>query len=119
MTSPSYLASSIGTLFSQISNRAPVLCLQLLSTLRFYTVCDQAIRLPCGISFLSFISDMAIFPNPLLLRDCSLTHFARLQEGLTEQWRGAGCTQERSQDCSVADAQRLQLGASPPQKKFT
>ena len=42
-----------------------------------------------------------------------------LQEGLTKQWLGAGCTQERSWDCAAADAQRLQLGASPPQKKFT
>ena len=40
-------------------------------------------------------------------------------ECLTKQWLGAGCTQERSQDHAATDAQRLWLGASLPQKKFT
>ena len=38
---------------------------------------------------------------------------------LTEQWLGAGRTQEHLHDCATAGAQRLQLSASPPQKKFT
>ena len=42
-----------------------------------------------------------------------------LGEGLTKQWLGAGRTQEYSQDCAGADAQRLWLRASPPQKMFT
>ena len=60
MASPSYPVSSIGTLFSPISNPAPILCLQLPSTPCFYTVCDQAISLPGGTSLLSFISDVAV-----------------------------------------------------------
>ena len=39
-------------------------------------------------------------------------------EGLTEQWPGAGRTQECLWDCAATDAQRLWPGASPPQKKF-
>ena len=68
--SPSYPVSSIGTLFSRVSNHALVLCLWLLSTPCFYTVGDQAVRLPGGTSLLSFISHSAVFPNPSLLRDC-------------------------------------------------
>ena len=89
MASPSYPVSSIRTLFSQISNCAPVLCLQLPSTPRFYTVHDQA---PGSTSLLSFISDVAVFPDPSLLRDCGFDPFCPLQEGLTEQWPGAGLT---------------------------
>ena len=48
----------------------------------------------------------------------ALTHSAPLREGLTEQWLGAGRTQEHSRERAAADAQRLRLGASPPQKKF-
>ena len=43
-----------------------------------------------------------------------MTRPAPLWEGLTKQWLGAGRTQERSQDCAAADAQRLRPGASPP-----
>ena len=64
MVSPNYPVSSIGTLFSPISNNAPVPCLQFLSPPHFYTVCDQAMRLPGGISHLNFISDVFVFPNP-------------------------------------------------------
>ena len=39
--------------------------------------------------------------------------------GFTEQRLGASRTQEHSQDCAAADPQRLWLGASLPQKKFT
>ena len=92
MMPPSYLVSSISTLFSPISNCAPILCLWLPSAACFYTVCDHAIRLPCGTSLLSSISDVAVFPDPSLLRDCS---FDPLEEGLTKQWLGAGCAQER------------------------
>ena len=67
MASPSYLVSSIRTLFSPISNRAPVLCLQLSSTPRFFTVRDQA---PGSTSLPSFVSDAAVFPIPLLPKDC-------------------------------------------------
>ena len=49
----------------------------------------------------------------------ALTCSAPLREGLTEQWLGAGCTQERLWDCAAADTQRLWPGARLPQKKFT
>ena len=93
MVSPSYPVSSIRTLFSPISSRSPVLCLWLQSTPHFYTVGDQALS---STSFLSFISDVAVFPKPLLLRDCGFDPFF-LSVGV-EQWLGAGCTQEHSQD---------------------
>ena len=70
MASPSYPVSSMGTLFSSISNRVPVFCLWLPSTPYFYTVCDQAIRLPGNTSLLSFKSDAAVFPYPSLLGGC-------------------------------------------------
>ena len=67
MASPSYPDSSIGTPFSPISDHALVLCLQLSSTPCFFTVGDQASG---GISLPSFVSDAAVFPSPLLPKDC-------------------------------------------------
>ena len=61
---------------------------------------------------------MAVFPGPFHLRDCGFDPFSTYVEGLTEQWPGAGRTQERLQDRAAADAQRLSPGASLPQKKF-
>ena len=72
MSPPSYPVSSIGTLFSQIGNPAPILCLQLSSTPCFFTVRDQA---PGSTSILSFVSDAAVFPSPLLLKDCGFDPF--------------------------------------------
>ena len=112
---PSYPVSSIGTLFFPIRNHALVLCLQFLSTPRFYTVRDQA---PCSTSLLSFVSDVAVFPDPFFLRDCGFDPFCPSAEGLTEQWLDTGRTQERSQDRAAADAQRLRPCVSPPQKRF-
>ena len=78
MMSPSYPASSMGTLFSAVSNRAPVLCLQLSSTPHSFTVHDQA---PGSTSRLSFVSDVAVFPGPLLLKDRSGFHPFRPSAG--------------------------------------
>ena len=75
MASPSYPISSIGTLFSPVSNHVPILCLQLPSTAHFYIVCDQGVRLPGSTSILSFISDAAVFPGPSLLSDCGFDPF--------------------------------------------
>ena len=72
MVSPSYPVSSIGTLFSPISNCAPIICLHLLSIPYFYTIRDQA---PGSTSLLSFVSDVAVFPSPLLPRDCGFDPF--------------------------------------------
>ena len=115
MVSPSYPVSSIRTLFSPISNCAPVLCLQLSPTSRFCTVIDQ---FPGSTSLLSFVSDVAVFPGLLLLRDCGFDLLCPSMEGLTVQWLNAGRTQEQWQDHTAANAQRLWPGASPPQKKF-
>ena len=115
MASPSYPVSSIGTLFSPISNRASVLCLQLLSTPRFFTVRDQV---PGSTSLPSFVSDVAVFSGPLLLKECGFDPSRPSAEGLTEQWLNAGRTQESSQGPAAAGVPRLWPGASPPQKKF-
>ena len=101
MESPSNPVSSIGTLFSPVSNCALVLCLQLLSTPCFYTVCDQT---PGSTSLLSFVSDAAVFPAPLILRDCVFDLFRPSAEGLTEQWLNAGRPQESSRGRAGADA---------------
>ena len=49
----------------------------------------------------------------------ALTLSDPLWEGLTEQWLGSGRTQERLRNRAAANAQRLQVSASLPQKKFT
>ena len=72
MASSDYPTSSVRILFFPISNRAPVLCLQLPSTPRFYTVCDQA---PGSTSLLSFVSDVADFPGAPFLRHCGFDLF--------------------------------------------
>ena len=70
------------SLFSWTSSRAPILCLQLSSIPRFFTVRDHA---PGSTSLLSFVSDAAVFPSPLLLKDCGFDRSAPLWEGLTKQ----------------------------------
>ena len=118
MAAPSYPVSSI-KMFSPISNHAPVLCLQLSSAPRFYTVHDEG---PHSTSLLSFLSDAAVFPGSLCLRECGFDSFRPSTESLTEQWPNAGRTQEGLRYCAAAAAaaaaQRLQPGATPPQKKF-
>ena len=104
MASPSSPVSSIGPLFFPISNHTPVLCLWLPSNPCFYTVHDQASG---STSLPSFVSDVAVFPGPLLLRDCGFDTFCTSVEGLTKQWLGASHTQEHLQDRAAADAQRL------------
>ena len=93
------------------SNRAPVLCLQLPSTPCFYTVHDQA---PGNTSLLSFVSDAAVFPRPLLLRDCGFDPLGRSAGGshqaMARCWphpgtfAGPGCCQcpETAAGCQPA-----------------
>ena len=50
-----------------ISNRAPVLCLELSSSPCFFTLRDQASG---STSLPNFVSDAAVFPGPLLPKDC-------------------------------------------------
>ena len=65
-------ATQLPSVFSWISSHAPILCLQLLSTPRFFTVCNQA---PGSTSLPSFVSDAAVFPGSLFLKDCSFDPF--------------------------------------------
>ena len=60
MASPSYPVSSIRTLLSSTRSLAPLLFLWLLFTPLFYTVRDEPISLPGGMSLLSFISNGAV-----------------------------------------------------------
>ena len=64
-------ATQLPSLFSWISSCAPVLCLQLLSPPCFLTLRDQA---PGSTSLPSFVSDVAVFPGPLFLKDFDLFH---------------------------------------------
>ena len=70
VTQASSLSDQISAL-SLTNNHAPVLFLRLPSTPRFYTVCDQAVRLPGGTSLLSFISDAAVLPDTSVRGDGS------------------------------------------------
>ena len=65
-------AIQLPSLFSLISNPAPVLCLQFSSTPCFFTLRDQATG---STSLQSFVSDAADFPSPLLLKDCGFDPF--------------------------------------------
>ena len=89
-----------------------------LVTPRFFTLCNQA---PGSTSRPSFVSEAAVFPGPLLPKDCGFDPFPPLWEGLTEQWPNeqwpnAGCTQERPLDPAVAGVPRLRPGATHPRK---
>ncbi|XP_078296193.1 uncharacterized protein LOC144614770 [Panthera onca] len=117
MASPDYPVSELCS--PRPGNCTAFLCLWLQSAPRFYTVCDQAVRLPGGTSRLSFISAAAVFPGPSLLRDCGFDPLIPSGGGSDRAMVGAGCSQERLRDHAAANAQRLRLGASPPQKKFT
>ena len=115
--------TQLPSLYSPISNRAPVLSsasCPVSSTPCFFTLCDQA---PGSTSLPSFVSDAAVFPVPSFRRTATLIHSAPLREGLTgqwpnEQWLNVGCTQECLLDPAAAGALRLRPGASPPQKKI-
>ena len=113
-------ATQLPSLFSQISSCAPVLCLQLSSTPRFFTLHDQA---PGSTSLPSLVSDVAVFPGTLLLKDCGFDLFHPSAGGLTkqwpnEQWPNISCTQVHLLDPVVDGAPRLRPGASPSQKMF-
>ena len=64
--------TQLPSLFSQINNCAPFLRLQLSSTPHFFTLCDPATG---STSLPSFVSDAAVFPGPLLLKDCGFHPF--------------------------------------------
>ena len=113
-------ATQLPSLFSQNSNCAPVLCLQLLFTPHSFTLRDQA---PGSTSLPSFVSNVAVFLAPYFQRSAALTRSAPLWEGLTEQWLNeqwpnADCTQEYPLNPAAALAPRLWPGASLSQKKF-
>ena len=59
------------------------------------------------------------FPTPYFRGTAALIRSDPLGECLTEQWPSAGRTQERLRDRVAANDQRLWLGASLSQKKFT
>ena len=107
-------------LFSQITNRAPVLCLQLSSTPRFSILRDQA---PGSTSLPSFVSGVAVFPGPLLPEDGGFDPLrpsagGSHQQWPNEQWPNIGCTQACPLDPAAAGAPRLRPGAVSSQKMF-
>ena len=60
-----------------------------------------------------------MFPGPSLLRDCGFDPFCPSVGSCQRAMTSASFTQEHLWDCAAAVAQRLRLGASPSQKKFT
>ena len=115
MVSPRYSVSNIRTLFSLISSHAPILCLRLPSTPRFYKIRDQA---PGSTSLLSFVSDAAVFPDPLFLKDCGFDLICPSGGGSHRAMAGCRPLPGMLAGCAAADAQRPRPGASPPRKKF-
>ena len=75
--------------------------------------------MPGGTSLLSFISDVAVFPNPSLLRDCGFDLLRHSGGGSHQEMAGCWPHQGTLWDHAAANAQRLRLCASLPQKKFT
>ncbi|XP_053076562.1 uncharacterized protein LOC128315116 [Acinonyx jubatus] len=106
--------STIGTLFSRISHGKPVVCLWLPSASRFYTVCDQA---PGSTSHLSFISDAAVFPDLLLLRDRGSDLLRPSAGGSHRAVAGCGPRSGTFTDV-LLPMPRLWPGASASQRKF-
>ena len=84
----------------------------------FYTVRDQAIRLPGSTSLLSFISVEAVFPHPSLRRDCGSDPLRSSAGGSPRAM--AGCRPHPGTFAGLCcrRRQRLRLGASPPQRRF-
>ena len=115
MVSPRYSVSNIRTLFSLISSHAPILCLRLPSTPRFYKIRDQA---PGSTSLPSFVSDAAVFPDPLFLKDCGFDLICPSGGGSHRAMAGCRPLPGMLAGCAAADAQRPRPGASPPRKKF-
>ena len=76
---------------------------------------------PQAVPLSRVLSQMRLFsPAPHFRRTAALTRSAALLEGLNQHWPGADLTQELSRDHAAAAAvQRLQSGASLPQKKLT
>ena len=114
MASPSSPVSSMGTLFSRISNRVSVL----------FSFCplptfSLSVTKPQAIPLSRVLCQMWLFSlSPYFRRTAALTCSPPLWEGLTEQWLNVDCTQERLLDPDAAGALRLRPGASLPQEKF-
>ena len=106
---------SLGTLFSLIYNGTPFVS-GFCPRPRFYPVRDQTLG---STSLLSFISDVAVFPDPLFLRDCGSDLFCS-SAGRSHRAL-AGCRPRPGTFArrAAANARRLLLGTSLPQKKFT
>ena len=64
------------------------------------------------------LSDAAVFPDPLLLRDCSFDLFCPSAGGSHRAMAGCRPHPGIFRDLADASVQRLQLGASLPQKNF-
>ena len=96
-----------------ISSRAPILCLQLSTTPRFFPLRDQA---PGSRSLPSFVSDAAVFPGPLLTKGCGFSPFRPSAGGSPRATADPSRTQESSPNRAAAGAQRPRPGASRPRK---
>ena len=113
-------ATHLPSLFSQISNHAPILYLQLSSTPHGFSL---SITRPQAVPLSQVLTQMQLFSLPPYFRRVSLTRSTPLWEGLieqwpNEQWPNVGCTQEGPLDPAAAGAPKLWPGASSPQKKF-
>ena len=111
MAPPSYPLCSPG---SAIAHRSSVISSRPLPA---FHLCDQASG---STSLQSFVSDAAVFPSPLLLKDCGFDPFRPSAKGSHRamvEWAMAECRLHPGMP-AAAGTPRLWPGASPPQKKF-
>ncbi|XP_042777269.1 uncharacterized protein LOC122209466 [Panthera leo] len=85
----------------------------------FYAVRDQAVRLPGGTSLLSFISVAAVLPDSSLRRDRGWDPLRSSAGGSPRAVAGCRPPPGTFAGLCCCRRQRLRLGASPPQRRFT
>ena len=104
------LVSSIGILFSPISNRA----LSFVFGICPLPASTLSMTKPQATPPFQVLSQMWL-PSPAPLpRDCGFDLFCSSAEGLTEQWLGADLTQECLWDRAAADAHQQTIARCQP-----
>ena len=83
-----------------------------------FPLSDQALG---STSLPSFVSDAAVYPGPLLPKDCSFDPFhpsvgGSYEQWPNEQWPNVGCTQERLLDPAAAGARDCSQVPAHPRK---
>ena len=119
MGSPSYPVSSMGAFSSPWPAITLASFVSSFLHCHFYTVRDQAVRLPGVTSLLSFISFAAVLSNPSLWRDRGSDMLISSAGGSPRAMAWCRPHPGMLAGLCCCRSQRLRLGASPPQRRFT